>query len=250
MGARLTKAVLTISVELGSAAQLEQRRQRDDASQRLLAALVEHRLPASWSVDDPVALPFERPPHHDVALAVDPAATGDDGQLGKALSRQLQLAAAAGMPISTLAVNDAAILSQLDLAARLGVTAVLHPANRAPSRSRHLHLPRPRFGLWGFTVSCELPGRSRWLPGGGSGSVKRTLEQVIEAKSVAHLAIDISRLLARGHSSQRIALRTLAAIDRHRHTGRLEVATLSSLAARLSGQQTGRPSRSILRSAA
>jgi hypothetical protein len=154
--------------------------------------------------------------------------------------------------VLSLVLADARLSEHLDLVVKHGLTAVRHPAALASvTASKRMQASRLRFGLWSFPVSVQLPGRSRWLPGGGGGhSARRFLDRAIAERGLVHVAIDASLLVERGRASERVVTSLLSAVDKRRSDGVLDVATIGATAARLAGQQSSRPSNSILRPAA
>ncbi len=257
MSARLTKAIVTISVDVDagtSATQLERRRSRDAVLRRLSATFAEHQVPVAWSTSDPASAPRLDGQHElaltlDASWAVEPL---DRATISRELARRVAIAQAAGRPVLSLVLADARLTEHLDLAVKHGITGVRHPAALASATaSKRMQASRLRFGLWSFPVSVQLPGASRWLPGGGGGhSVRRLMDRAIAERGLVHVAIDASQLAERGRAGERVVTSLLSAVDKRRSDGVLEVATIGATAARLAGQQSSRPSSSILRPAA
>ncbi len=257
MSARLTKAVVTISVDVDAPTaptQLAERRSSDATVRRLSAMFAEHQVPVTWSVRDPANAPQFKG-KHELALAIDSSWTTeslDRATITRDLARRVSTAAAAGRPIVSLVLADARLAEHLDLAIKHGITAVRHPAALAGAAvSKRMQASRLRFGLWSFPVSVELPRRSRWLPGGGGGrSTRRLVDRAIVERGLVHVAVSATLMAERGRAGERVLAGLLSAVDKRRSDGVLDIATIGAMAARLAGQQASRPSSSILRPAA
>ncbi|MEX2114505.1 MAG: hypothetical protein WD845_15025 [Pirellulales bacterium] len=254
MSARLTKAILTISIDMDApdaATQLVAHRQRDAILQRLLAMFSERRLPATWCASDPLsATTLDIGTTHELALAVGDESSAR-GTLARELVQRLSSLKFQGLAVNTLVARSQSVVEHLDVVSGHGIVAVRHAAGMGVGKSSNRMQPSLlRFGVWGFPVSCELPGRSRWLPGGGRHAARRQIDRAIAERGLVQLVIDAPRLAARGRSAERALASLLADVDQRRRQGVLEIATIGATAARLAGQQESRPSRSILRPAA
>jgi hypothetical protein len=258
MGARLTKAVVTITVDVdqpNSDTRLTHSRQHDETCQWLATVLAEHRLSVTWCTASPTKANLPKlQPCHEVALVVshDTADSAPRSALDRKLARSVSEFAARGAKLATLVASTDGLTGHLDLVSRHGIVALRHPADDGATQAPHRLQPSQlRFGIWSFPVSCELPGTSRWLPGGGGRrAVRRTLDRAIAEQGLVQLAIDVARLAAAGRAARHVIARVLWDIVERRRHGQLDVSSITATAARLAQQQESRPSRSILRPAA
>jgi hypothetical protein len=257
MGARLTKAVVTISVDLdqpAAGAALTASVQHDETCRWVATTLAEHRLSVSWCTASPAgaALP-KLQPCHEVALAISPdgvSESSERGALDRKLARSMAESAARGARLTTLVTTGEWLNAHLDLVSRHGVKALRHPVGPAKAAPR-LQPSQLRFGVWSFPVSCELPCTSRWLFGGWvRNAARRTLERAVAEKGLVQLTIDAARLTDAGRGARRALARVFANVAQRRQEGALDVMAIGAAAARLAQQQESRPSRSILRPAA
>ncbi len=255
MGARLTKAVMTLCLawprrEAGG-------RTSSATVDRVLELLARYQLPATWALPEPAGSAAGgvvlRRGGHEVALLGESVWASRHSarlQFGRELAQRTAAAQNQGLAISTLVLDGETPDGHGDLAVRHGITAIVHPARAAaPRTSTH---PRTlRFGLWSFPVSHELPGNSRWLPGGGGARAARSLiERAIAGHGLAPLLLDMPRLEQRGHSAERVLDAVLTHARWRQQQGTLEVMTIAAAAAALAQQRQSVPSQSILRSAA
>ncbi|HEV3137676.1 MAG TPA: hypothetical protein VGZ26_07220 [Pirellulales bacterium] len=262
MSVVLPRAILNISIDLElETARLGSgdRRGMDEVVGRLLTLLAQFDLPATWAVADPAVSSAagrirSMGTSHEIALFGDSTWVGREAARSR-FARELMCRAVgsrgAGIEISTLALKGAQLELHADLAVKHGITAVRHSGPQADKSVRQF-LPRTlRYSLWSFPVSCTLPGRSRWLPGGGSGHRARTvIDKAINERGLVQLAVSAPELAARGSSSLGVLKRVLAHAQSRRRQGLLEIATVAVTARRLSRQQQSKPSHSILHTAA
>jgi hypothetical protein len=99
-------------------------------------------------------------------------------------------------------------------------------------------------------VSCNLPGGSRWLVGGGGGfGVRRMIDAAITKKLPSTLLVNCLDLAARpsGFGVLETLFRHIA---RRRDQAAIQVVTQSVMADRITGDRQSAPSHSILRPAA
>ena len=261
MSAKLSKAVLTISVDLDrDVARLgaDDADRSADIADRLLEIFAAHQMPATWSVAEPATSRsidriVARRAGHEIALWGDAPWMARDagrGSFGRELARRAAAGRARGLSIATLVVDGTIVDDHCDLAIKQGITAVRHAPGANESKSRGGLPAKLRFGLWSFPVTHVLPGDSRWLPGGGGGRRLRVLlDRAIVVPGLVQLVVDASQLAARGYGAQRVLDRVLVHAEWRRRQGVLEVATLGAAAARLSCQTPNVPSRSILKAA-
>jgi hypothetical protein len=259
MGVRLTKAVVTISIDVGQPAsdmRVTPSHQHDETCQWLATVLADHRLSVTWCTASPMTANLPKlQPCHEVALVIShdgPADSARRSALDRQLARSVSEAAARGAKLTTLVTSTDWLTGHLDLVSRHGITALRHPADLAAAQAPHRLQPSQlRFGIWSFPVICELPGTSRWLPGrGGRRAVRRTLDRAISEQGLMQLSIDVARLAAAGRAARHVVGRVLGDIAQRRRQGQLDVSSIAATAGRLAQQQESRPSRSILRPAA
>jgi hypothetical protein len=253
-------AVLTISIDWsGDDAGLDvaTRRSLDQFGEQLVSLLDSLKLPATWATADPAAavsikhLSTSALPH-EVALLGHASWMGRDippSRVARELTRHIESASAAGYSVSTLAIGSPA-LDHAHLAVKHGMTAVRHARSDKSAISRAPRSRALQFGLWSFPVTIRLPGQSRFWPGGGGASAARAaIDQAIAERGVEQLVIEPTRVVERS-GAHRVLERVLRHVARRREAGLLEVLTIGAMAARLSSQRQGQPSRSILHSAA
>jgi hypothetical protein len=215
--------------------------------------LAEHRLSVSWCTASPATASLPKlQPCHEVALVIAPDSSADTAQrsaLDRKLARSVSESVARGAKLTTLVTASDWMSGHLDLVSRHGIMALRHPVDA--TIGHRLQPSQLRFGVWSFPISCELPGTSRWLPGGGGRrSTRRTFDHAIAEKGLVQLSIDVARLTAAGRGAQRVVSRVLWDLAQRRQRGSLDVMAIGAMAARLGQQQESRPSRSILRPAA
>ncbi len=247
----LPRGILTISIDVDGDA--------GRAPHNVLPALEmlhKHQLPATWALADPASTLAERivrdATKHEIGLLGDASWIGraaGRGRFAHKLAERAQRAAAGGVQVTTLAVVNAHLGDQADLAIKHGITAVRHGELETKStrtaNGRALHN-----GLWNFPVGIMLPGASRWLPGGaGGGRVRSAVEHATSGRAMFHLVVDAGRLAARGRGALRVLDGVLRFVAGRRATGALDVLTMQGAVERLAGQYQAQPSRSILRAA-
>jgi hypothetical protein len=263
MSACLPSGTLTISIDLDddvTRATQVPKGALDAITDRLLVLLAQYQMPATWAVADPAVsaargrIAASRG-GHELAILGDASWVGREagrGRFARELVRRTARARELGMPISALVLKSALPVDHCDLAIKEGIIAARHPGAAHLAHSADRLQPRTlRFGLWGFPVSLNLPGESRWLPGGGGTRAARfVIDEAASSQGLVQLAIDAPRLAARGASAVRVLTRVLEHVERRRRHGILDVTTLGATARKLAGENRGEPSRSILRPAA
>jgi hypothetical protein len=263
MSARPSCGTVTISIDLDddpTRVASAPKRALELVTDRLLVLLAEFQMPATWAVADPAVSAARSRiaaarSGHELAILGDASWVGraaGRGRFARELARRAAGARAAGIPIATLALKTVLPIDHCDLAIKEGIIAARHLSAAHLARSAGRLQPRTlRFGLWGFPVSINLPGASRWLPGGGGTRAARlAVDEAATAGGVVHLALDAPRLAERGSSAVRVLARVLQHVERRRRHGLVDVVTLGAMARKLVGEHHGAPSRSILRPAA
>jgi hypothetical protein len=260
MTARPANGVLTISIDWSADSaglDIAARQALDRLGDELATLFDAFELPTTLAISDPAATSrIERlsasPMQHEIALLGDASWMGRDvppSRFARELARRIEDGRAAGHTVSTLVVNSPA-LDHAGLAARHGITAVRHQRTGKSTVGRGLRSRALQFGLWSFPVTMTLPGGSRIWPGAGGGrSARAAIDQTIAQAGLGQLVIEAPRMAAKW-SSLRVLEGVLRHVDRRRDQGLLEVLTIGAMAARLSSQRQGQPSRSILQSAA
>ncbi|MGD9721598.1 MAG: hypothetical protein AB7O59_06080 [Pirellulales bacterium] len=264
MSGTLNKAVLNISIDLDAVPadqSLTERRSLVTLVDRLLEQFARHHLPATWSLGEPsTAMATQRilavRGGHEIGLLIAPpssvpssSAPLADRVAAQDVARRLLAARQLGIRVDTLALAAGDVSQHAALAVKHTLVALRHAAIDGTSRPR-MPAAALRFGLWSFPVTSQLPGTSRWLPGGGGGRTLRALiEHAIHATGLVTLVIDGPRLAARGSAAQRTVAGVLAHAARRQRQGLLEVATIGATAKRLASRYESAPSRSILRAA-
>jgi hypothetical protein len=259
MSPTLSGAVLNVSVDLeldGDRLAADDRRALAAAADRLLSLLHRHAIAATWVIADPArSESLQRLAAsgggHEIALWGGASWAGKGaGRLhfGRELAGYTASARSQGVPVSTLAVSEIQMERHFDLLVKHGLTALRHgrPCRKpAPARLSTL-----RHGLWGFRVTCALPGASRWLPGGGGRRmIVALIDRAVADNGLVHLTVDARKLAERGQAAERVLDRVLAHAAQRRGAGVLRVSTVAGTVATLAGQYQTRPSRSILRAA-
>ena len=193
---------------------------------------------------------------HEAALSVPPAwlirENGRTRFAAEFIARK-QRANAAGISLSTLAIDDELPSEAFELLVRRGITAIRTerpPAIRLARRdgSSGSGIAPIRYGLW--RVACEMRYR-----GGGWLAEKLAAERIcseidrrIAASSAGHLVIDAPAIALRTNAK----LNGLGTILRHIRRERpwsLRVGTIAETVARLTAPKSNRSAQSILRAA-
>jgi len=263
MRAQPLGAVLSVSIDLPVVA--PQGGRSSDAERETVGRLVElvtaAGQPVTWFADDPAAdEEIERAlaaaSGQEAALRVDAdwagAVAGRSRMVAEIVGRTAE-ARRAGIPITTLALADAAPELSPELLVKYGITAVrteesVNCAGR--SRSRAMGPTQLRYGLWRVAVDLRLIGGSRiaeWLT---AMEIRRAIDRCIRGETPLHLAIDASAIAA---SSGLVRLGGLPGILRHierrSSAGLLRVMTIADAVARLAAPSAPKSAGSILRAA-
>ena len=260
MSSRLPRAVVSLCVRLDATPSLleqETKQAVESLGVKLLETLSSRQIPATWAVEDPATSSVVKRVAaslcgQEVALAASAASlTGGVWEI-REFEKRVTTVRGLGLPLSTVTVDRELEDLEYESLARLGITAASRPGTAATRFARRrTQAPTPRYGCWCFAVSASLPGASRWgVGGGGYRTAKREIDLAVRDHGLVQLSVDVSALITRGHSAERVLARVVDLIERRRGLGQVDIATLGKTAARLSGQCTGKPSRSILRPAA
>ncbi len=260
MSTCLTHGTFSLSVDLEPVhidVSLAEQRALEAVANQLIDLVSQRDLLATWAVSDP-AISALRPRieqlrrGHELALLGDATWVGREAgraRFARELTRRMNTARQAGISLRTLVLRTNLPTEHCDLAIKEGLHAARQPiAERVSVRGPRIQTLR--YGLWGFPASISLPGASRWLLGGdGARAARFEIDKAIAERCHVHLSLEIARLALRG-SAVRVVERVLDHVTRRRKSGLLQVATIGKIAERLSQDNQGQPSRSILRPAA
>ena len=230
----------------------------DDACGRLLKMLEKRGLSATWAVDEPAHWSFAqqltsaRAPQ-EIAILAEPDWIGSAAGrtiFTQELGRRVLAARAAELPVSTLVPYESTVDDHLDLLIKHEVTAVRGVVDQDARASRPAQPNALHYGLWEFPGSLTLPGRSRWLPGGGGGwKARRKINRAIAAGEIFHLVLDLTAWAEQGAAAEQTLSKVLQHAEVKRGAGELQMLTLAQLAERLTPVRNNASSRSILRAA-
>lgn len=260
MTARPTNGVLTISIDWSAddaGLDIDAQQAFGRLGDELAAFFDAFKLPVTLAVAEPAKMSrieglSSSRMKHEIAILGDANWMGREvppSRFARELARRIEGGRTAGHSVSTLVVKAPA-LDHAGLAARHGITAVRHLRIDKYTVGRGLRSRALQFGLWSFPVTMTLPGGSRLWPGGGGGrSARALIDHTIAQAGLAQMVIEAPRLAER-LSSLRVLERVLRHVNRRRDQGLLDVLSIGAMAARLSSQRQGQPSRSILQSAA
>jgi hypothetical protein len=228
-----------------------------DVTRRLIDLLDQHRLPATWAVNDPAQSAatsriLRSSVPHEVAILGDANWFGPSAgrtRFARELSRRVEQARAAGLRVQSLVPRVAAVVQNVDLVVKHDIRAIaggdastFAPPNCCSPRSVH-------YGVWEVPFSSRLPGRSSWFFSEGRATWRR-IRVAAKSGAIFNLLIDAPLLCDEG----RTALKTIAwLMDRVatlRDREHVHVETLQATALRLSAVPATKPQRSILRHAA
>lgn len=258
----LSQGILTVTIDLepeARRADVSDQRAMAQTADTLLRLLADQQVPATFAISEPAAsMAAERilaaPQAHAIALKGDSTWVGRAAgrpRFGRELTRRIVSARAVGIEIATLVTKGVSMRDHFDLAVKQGVSAVLDQAPSSHDAAARLQPQSLHYGLWCFPVSCELPGRSRILPGGGGRRATcRNIDQAARSLGLLQLSVDAPRLAAAGRAALRALQRVLAHAANLRQEGVLACLTVADAARVLSSPAQSKPTRSILRGAA
>lgn len=226
----------------------------DAVTQRLAELLGRYQLPATWGVADPALSAATEaivggPVPHEMAILGDPTWVGRSAgrtRFARELERRTAAARAAGLPATSLLLRDVVVDQHLDLLVKHGITLVRGCARQTPPAQRGGQLELLRYGVWQTSVTCQLPGKSGWMPFCSAESrVCRAIERASENRAVVQLRLDARQLV--GAQSHFAAVeRVLRLAQQRRQAGELRVETLEVMASRMLKRPQGSPTRSVL----
>jgi hypothetical protein len=241
----------------------------------LLERIHQHATPVTWAFSDPAGTSLARRriagemPQQEIALLIDQTSRFENGSLDlielsrselvRGVARRLQLAAAAGISITSLAVRGAWNPQHFDLLTKHGITMIRSRGaelNPAHSKARHgisrLDGAGARavcYGLWQVPVSIVVHGGG-WMSNTlQSLRLVRIINRTAARGGLCHVQIDAAALAA-GDVSQGLHTvdRLLRCLDHWRTAGRIRVETLRATAQRLLPKRS-ESAHSILRAA-
>ncbi len=263
MRAQPLGAVLSVSIDLPAIAAHGGR--SNDAERETVGRLMElfaaADQPVTWFASDPandanVAQALAAGSGQEAALRVDPAWTGTAPGRSRMVAEIVGRTSAArrqGIPITTLALTDAAPELSPDLLVKYGITAVRTDDGATRGRRSRHRASGPaqlRYGLWRVAIDLRLTGGSRvaeWLT---VMEVRRAIDRCTRDNTPLHVAIDASAIAANSGSSRLGGLPSiLRHVERRQSSGMLQVLTIGNAVARLAAPVAPQSAGSILRAA-
>ena len=252
--------VLSISLDLPSedpSAMLAGGQDALDVVRQLIRWHQHYQIPATWAASDLdsrrlTALLLDASPRHEVVLLADPSwASHEAGRTRFAHELGQRLAAARRLRcrIGCLALRDGASVEHLDLLVKHRIR-LIRDWKECSGRADPVRQESVRYGLWRIRPSVTLARPSRWRWPGPVWTAKRMLVGVITRGTLAHVRVDVGRLLDERSPSLREYERFLAFVSKRCRQGALHALTLGQLSGTLEPAFQGGPGRSILRPAA
>jgi len=250
MSTRLSRGILVLSIDVAATADLPR---QAETAHWLSGVLDKLRLSATWSASDLNMLPRglrDASSPHEIALLAESSWLGADTSRAAAsseLASRLGVAKAWARPISTVVLPTADPGMHGELLVRHGIRAVRTATPAAKGRA--LQVQATRFGLWHVPLMLTVP-QLGWSLGGGMLQLRKRLNRVVTEQGLLHAAIDLTKLAASSNWTRWRLERTLQGASQRQSQGLLEILPMQAIVARLTQQQQGQPSRSILRPAA
>ena len=222
----------------------------------LVAQTNQFRMAASWAVSASTLTPamqklVDGPVGHELALLSDATlakAEFSRSDIMQTVVRPLQLAADAGIEISTLAVPHGWQPKHVDLLTKYGVTMIRTP--HVFSSQTTTGLRAVCHGLWQVPVSASLQN-GRWMANLGQWRyMRRAIDGAVQQGGWCHLRIDAGSI-ARGDVANglRTVGRMLQYLHQLRSSGHIAVETLRDAAVRLAPKRNVTSAHSILHAA-
>jgi hypothetical protein len=260
MRAQPLGAVLSVSIDLPVVAAHGGR--SNDAERETVRRLIEliaaAGQPATWFADDPatdesIGRALAASSGQEAALRVDAdwggAVAGRNRMVAEIVGRTVA-ARRAGIPITTLALAEAAPELSPDLLVKYGIAAVRTEDGVNRARRSAIGPMQLRFGLWRVAIDFRLSGGSRiaeWL---AAREIRQAIDRCIRADAPLHLAIDASAVAANSGPIRLGGLPgILCHIKRRQSAGTLRISTIADAVARLAAPSVPQSASSILRAA-
>jgi len=221
-----------------------------DTTGRLIEMVRRYRLPVTWAALDPL-----RTAELDAAASLDGEQEvallfESDGRRGTSraavadlLRHRVASARAAGCPVSSLVPLGRPLDGQFDLLSKHQISAMRGAASARAKSAAAVQPSMPHYGVWEIPVSLCMPQARRTYGNGVSRRVRRRPVQ----GHVFHWVIDAAELADAGFRGTRTVEGVMRQLAIWRDSGRIELATLRTLAARLSHTPRQTPARSVLR---
>jgi hypothetical protein len=217
--------------------------------QRLLDTLRRSQTPATLSLASPGEHDLcsrcraETLPH-DFAFLADPGWVSEQAgrtKFARELARRVEVAAATGLCVRTLALDGAELAGNLDLLVKHRIS-IVRSGGLAGFEPQSL-----RFGIWQAPVSFTVRQASRFPFGGIEWAVSRALTKAAKASDLVHVVTDAQ---AFSDSNLSTALdRILALVQKRQAKGHVRKITLGGLADSLTPRRQSKTARSVLRAA-
>lgn len=231
------------------------------AAHELLDRLNGAGVPATWGLTDvahPLGDDIVDNTSHELALHAGPSLVGS--HLPRAtfvgeMSRRMSAARLAGHVPTTLQLAPGCRVGHLDALGRFGITALRGAPRRGGSPSlwrqlgmigraqQNLQPQMIRWGVYQFPTELVLPETTL-------GAARRAVDQAISAGRSVQVAITVRDFEHGRRPAAGLVDGFLRHVNRRRHEDALQTLTLDQHVARIARGNVGRPSHSILRTAA
>lgn len=230
-------------------------RRLDEVRAELIDQATQAAIPVTWAVADPMLSAATEPilragGGHEIAVVGDEAWLGcgcGHDRLSRELSRRFAVPCKSGIAVHTLVTRNVTPLVELDVLLANGVTAICGPSAETLTDIRQ---PSPlRFGIWQAPPAWRLPPHAAWWSP-TAWQIRREIKRVARQGSILHLRLDALSLIDQPQDSLPLVNWLFAYIGKSRDAGRIELATIGTLAAATLSHRAGAPSRSVLRPAA
>jgi hypothetical protein len=233
-----------------------------DTSHWLLDLLDELGLPATWFVPESmISILGPRilgtSTQHEIGLCTEANTNNQQpgrGTFARNLQRQLTLAHASDIEISSVAIPRGGIVAHVDLLAKHGIAAVRCASSTRSAGAKRTgwqHVEPLRFGVWNLPVTIHVERGALWERLLQGWSVSRRLERVADEQEYCHISFDIGSV-AQGAPRRRLR-RLLRAASRTfcstQSTRQVQALTMAELAKRLAVPAVARSAQSILKAA-
>lgn len=251
--------LVTISIDV-RASQEQNRLQRleNETLGRLLLALQQNNLTATWAIASPDISVASKSicdvdAAHEIAILADSTWAGPNvgrTHFARELLRRVDEARDGGRAISTLAMYRGRIDEHLDLLVKHRINLIREVSLPTKNRPRKMRAKSLRYGLWQATPVLQIPSTQRWWQQRTRGLLRRIVREAAEEKAPVHITFDIAKISSGGPAAWRNVLQSLQQIAQLHARGNIAVGTLREVCRIYSRVRITRPARSILRPAA